>query len=296
VNLSLSLLALSVPFVGGDSHVSKPSGVIPGAVPSKVECFTTKGNFVVEVHNNWAPIGASHFLELVADNFFTDIALFRCVPKFLAQFGISADPAKKHWHNKVIKDDPHQDELKHGLKKYQMSYAGGGKNSRSTHLFIAYEDLPGLGKSDWEVPFGIVTEGRETIDAWYTGYGDMPPWGKGPEQGKIHNRGNQYIHEEYPLTDFIKSCRILKEDGSSTTGGDQSLRDHITSFHTKKDKDKDRLLRSDRLTQDARGLDTSEEDSRARNKAFTAVAVLVVAIGLLLCLYKFSTISEGKSQ
>jgi hypothetical protein len=28
------------------------------------------------------------------------------------------------------------------------------------------------------VPFGIVTEGRDTIDSWYTGYGDMPPWGK----------------------------------------------------------------------------------------------------------------------
>lgn len=165
-----SLLALSVPFVGGDS--SAPSG------STKVECVTTKGTFVVEVHNEWAPIGAPHFLELVADNFFNDIALFRCVPNFLAQFGISADPSKKHWHNKVIPDDKHQDELQHGLKKYQMSYAGSGKNSRSTHLFIAYEDLPGLGKSDWEVPFGIVTEGRETIDAWYTGYGDMPPWGK----------------------------------------------------------------------------------------------------------------------
>jgi cyclophilin family peptidyl-prolyl cis-trans isomerase len=147
VNLR-ALLALSVPFVGGETGASLSVGSL--ATPVNVECVTTKGNFIVQVHHDWAPLGASHFLALVADNFFTDIALFRCVPKFLAQFGISADPAKKHWHNEVIADDPHGDEMRHGLKKYQVSYAGSGKHSRSTHLFVAYEDLPGLGKSDWE--------------------------------------------------------------------------------------------------------------------------------------------------
>ena len=29
-----------------------------------------------------------------------------------------------------------------------------GDNSRSTHIFIALEDLDFLGKSPWEVPFG----------------------------------------------------------------------------------------------------------------------------------------------
>lgn len=142
-----SLFSLSVPFVGGG--VVLPTGG-PVSPPISVECVTTKGNFVVQVHHDWAPVGAPHFLKLVKDDFFTDMALFRCVPKFLAQFGISADPSKKHWHGDLIPDDPHQGEEVHGLKKYQVSFAGSGKNSRSTHLFIAYEDLPGLGKSDWE--------------------------------------------------------------------------------------------------------------------------------------------------
>ena len=142
VNLR-SIIAFSVPFV-----LSGPPQD-PLSI-TNVECITTKGNFIVEVHQDWAPIGASHFLKLVADNFYSDIAIFRCVPNFLAQFGISADPSKKHWHNFVIPDDPHGDEMNNGLKKYEMSFAGGGKNSRSTHLFVAYQDLPGLGKSDWE--------------------------------------------------------------------------------------------------------------------------------------------------
>lgn len=151
VNLR-SLLAFSVPFVGGNA--TAPAGSVSmAASPSPitdVECITTKGNFIVQVHHDWAPIGAPHFLNLVKDHFFTDIALYRAVPKFLVQFGISADPTKKHWHNELLRDDPHKNELKYGLKKYQISYAGSGKNSRSTHVFIAYEDLPGLGKSDWE--------------------------------------------------------------------------------------------------------------------------------------------------
>ena len=67
-------------------------------------------------------------------------------------------------------------------------------------------------------------------------------------------------------------------------------------------KEKDRSLRSDKLKLSAgserapTGRVASDEELQARNKAFTAVAVLIVAIGLLMCLYKFSTITEGKSK
>ena len=79
---------------------------------------------------------------MVKAGFYTDIALFRCVKKFLVQFGISDNPDMKHWHNEVIKDDAD----KHmGIKKHYVSFAGGGKNTRSTQMFIAFEDLNWLG-------------------------------------------------------------------------------------------------------------------------------------------------------
>jgi hypothetical protein len=35
---------------------------------------------------------------------------------------------------------------------------------------------------------GQVIEGHETIDKLYKGYGDIPPFGPGPDQGKLHNQ------------------------------------------------------------------------------------------------------------
>jgi len=98
------------------------------------------------VEPDWAPLGAARFLELVQDGFFTDIALFRCVARFLTQFGISENPKMKHWHNAVIPDDPQIPGR--GIKKNYVSFAGGGRNSRSSQIFIAFEDLPFLGKPE----------------------------------------------------------------------------------------------------------------------------------------------------
>jgi peptidyl-prolyl cis-trans isomerase A (cyclophilin A) len=117
-----------------------------------VECSTSKGPLKIEIYREWSPLGADRFLELVKDQFFTNIGLFRCVHNFLVQFGISEDPAKKHWHGESIKDDPN---LHKRIKKHFLSYAGGGPNTRSTQLFIAFEDLDFLGKEPWETPFGM---------------------------------------------------------------------------------------------------------------------------------------------
>ena len=118
-----------------------------------VVCDTTQGMLRIEIYESWAPLGAKRFLELVKDNFFTDIAFFRCVSGFLTQFGITDNPSKKHWHRETILDDPN---LHKGIKENYLSFAGGGPNTRSTQLFIAFKDLPFLGKEPWEVPFGKV--------------------------------------------------------------------------------------------------------------------------------------------
>lgn len=118
------------------------------------------------------------------------------------------DPAKKHWHRKEIMDDPMPPNNK--IKKYMLSYAGSGPNSRSTQLFIAFEDLDFLGKAPWEVPFGRVVDGFSVIDSLYKGYGDIPPYGGGPDQQKIHNRGTAYLEENFPKLDYLQSCRVIE--------------------------------------------------------------------------------------
>ena len=58
----------------------------------RVRLETTKGAVVLEVHPDWAPLGADRFRELVENGFYTDVAFFRVLDGFVAQFGISGDP------------------------------------------------------------------------------------------------------------------------------------------------------------------------------------------------------------
>src|SRR5271170_4945398 len=73
----------------------------------KAQFTTTRGDFVVEVHRAWAPLGADRFYNLVKSGYFTNAAFFRVVPGFIVQFGLNASPAvNKVWEHANIKDDP----------------------------------------------------------------------------------------------------------------------------------------------------------------------------------------------
>lgn len=134
------------------------------------------------------------------------------------QFGIgyTTDLELKRFSQSTIPDDPKQPHLL-PFKEGMMSFAGSGPNSRSSQMFIAYDNAGGLGQSPWETPFGKVTSGMENVKNFYKGYGDMPPWGKGPLQGPIHNRGASYIESDFPLLDKFETCsvqRIKQSDGN----------------------------------------------------------------------------------
>lgn len=61
---------------------------------------------------------------------------------------------------------------------------------------------------DWETPVGYVIEGLDVVKRLYSSYGDMPPWGNGPEQHKISQFGRRYIEEQFPDLDEILSCKV----------------------------------------------------------------------------------------
>ncbi|CAN0129694.1 unnamed protein product [Ectocarpus sp. 6 AP-2014] len=183
---------------------------------TRVECTTTASPeaFTLEVYHSWSPNGAERFVDLVKDDYFTDVALFRCVKNFLVQFGISPDassPKKKFWREKgPIEDDPN---LQIRFKRGMLSFAGSGPNSRGTQVFITFADIPHLGKTPWETPLGIVTQGMDTVvDKFYTGYGDQQPFNQdGINQGTLQSRGNAYLREEFPEISYLKECRVVGE-------------------------------------------------------------------------------------
>jgi hypothetical protein len=56
---------------------------------------------------------------------------------------------------------------------------------------------------------GQVIEGQSTLNALYKDYGDIPPFGSGPDQQEIHRQGNGYVRSLFPQTDFIHSCHLV---------------------------------------------------------------------------------------
>jgi peptidyl-prolyl cis-trans isomerase A (cyclophilin A) len=171
----------------------------------KVKFETTKGDVVILVHRDWAPKGADRFYNLVKIGYFKDIAAFRVINNFMAQFGIHGNPkVASAWKNAKIQDD----EVKESNTRGRITFATAGPNTRTTQLFINYKDnsnLDGMGFA----PFGEVVEGMEIVDSWYKGYGEGAPRGKGPMQGRVQAQGNQYLKTDFPELDYIKSASLL---------------------------------------------------------------------------------------
>jgi len=90
-----------------------------------------------------------------------------------------------------------------------VSFAMSGPNSRTTQVFINYDDrnanLDGMGFA----PFGRVVQGIEVVDALYSGYGEGAPRGRGPDQGRIQALGNAYLNSRFPKLDYIVKAVIV---------------------------------------------------------------------------------------
>ena len=191
---------------GAGKAAEPPSLLKPGSLKAKApnlykaQFTTTKGDFIVEVHREWAPLGADRFYNLVRAGFFTNASFFRVLPGFVVQFGLSADPAvNKVWQNANIIDDP----VRTGNKRGNLVFATAGPNTRTTQLFINFKDNTPLDSQGFAA-FGTVVEGMDTVvDKIYSGYGERP------DQGKLTQEGDAYVSKNFPMIDKIKSANIL---------------------------------------------------------------------------------------
>ena len=166
---------------------------------------TNEGEFVIQVVKAWAPVGANRFYNLVQRGYYDDARFYRAVQGFMVQFGMHADPAvTAAWRAVPITDDPVVQSNARGYVTFAKSSA---PNSRTTQLFINLVDNYNLDASGF-APFGRVVEGMEVVDRLYTGYGDGPPSGRGPNQGNINAEGNAYLQRDFPELDFIQRATI----------------------------------------------------------------------------------------
>jgi peptidyl-prolyl cis-trans isomerase A (cyclophilin A) len=167
---------------------------------------TTHGAFIIEAHRSWAPRGVDRFYNLVRMGFFDDTRFFRVIDGFMAQFGIPGDPAvAARWREANLEDDPVTQSNLRGFVTFAQS---GAPNSRSTQVFIDYNNHPRLDSSGF-APFGKVVQGMDVVDALYKGYGEGAPEGPGPAQDRIQAEGNAYLDKEFPKLDRILAAQLI---------------------------------------------------------------------------------------
>jgi peptidyl-prolyl cis-trans isomerase A (cyclophilin A) len=198
----ISVLAVPAVQAAGLSDPASLNETAPDVY--KVKFDTSKGPFVVEVHRDWAPNGADRFYNLVKNGFYDNDRFFRVVEGFMVQFGINGNPKLSSvWRDASIKDDPVTQSNKRGM----ITFATSGPNSRTTQVFINFNNNVGLDGQGFS-PFGQVVSGMKVVDSLYNGYGEGAPRGSGPDQGRVQSEGNAYLNKDFPMLDYIKKATI----------------------------------------------------------------------------------------
>jgi len=170
----------------------------------------------------WAPRAAARFLELVRSKYYDGVAFNRVVPNLLTQFGIAKDfPTREK--EKLVRmwdDFPKQIKFEPGT----LSFSGTGHDSRTTEIFVVMpgvskKQLEKFGENSWETPFATIDGdvNKSALNDVYSGYGDMPPFAKGPVSAKIYAADGYttYLPRKFPQLDYINNCHIVDEVGIS---------------------------------------------------------------------------------
>jgi peptidyl-prolyl cis-trans isomerase A (cyclophilin A) len=179
--------------------------VAPNLFRVKIE--TTAGDFVIEVHRDWAPNGADRFYQLVKEHYYDDSRFYRVVSGKWAQFGISGHPkTAQKWVKRTISDD----QVRRSNLRGFIAFANTGPNTRSTQVYINLGDNSRNDAEPAFAPFGKVVEGMDIVEKLYSGYGETSGGGmRAGHQQKLFSEGNAYLDREFPKLDKLIRARFV---------------------------------------------------------------------------------------
>jgi peptidyl-prolyl cis-trans isomerase A (cyclophilin A) len=212
----LSVLLASGAVAGGCARgegplVSPNDAELNQAAPDsfRVAFVTNRGKFTVMARRAWSPHGVDRFYYLTKHGYYDSTYFFRVVDNFVAQFGISGNPAVSDaWQDRRIPDDP----VRHSNTRGTLAFASEGPNTRTVQLFINLRDNPQLDSYGGGFPpIGELIGGLPVVASLYDGYGEGAPSGLGPRQDLIEGQGNAYLRRYFPKLDFIVRASIERE-------------------------------------------------------------------------------------
>lgn len=165
------LLFCAVPAPGQEapSTTATPSPPKTGHTMKQVLLKTTRGDIVIALDEEKAPLTVANFLAYVNDGFYDGTIFHRVIPGFMIQGGgMTADMGQK------ANRGPIKNEADNGLKNRRGTLAMARTqvvDSATSQFFINLVDNPFLDHQDPSpqgygyAVFGEVTEGMETVDA-----------------------------------------------------------------------------------------------------------------------------------
>jgi homoserine O-acetyltransferase len=170
----------------------------------RVGVETSRGRFVLEVHRDWAPVGADRFYNLVRAGFYDDSRFYRVTARF-TQFGIPGNPeVAALWRTPTLPDDP----VRQSNTRGRFAFAMTGPNARTTQIYICKTDMSSQDR-DGFAPLGMVVAGMEVVDALYAGYGESAGGGmRGGKQDRIFAEGNAHLDRDFPKLDRLIRARV----------------------------------------------------------------------------------------
>ena len=173
----------------------------------KVRLETTRGNIVIEIRREWAPIGVDHFYNLARAGYYDQSRFFRVVKDRWTQFGINGDPKISNvWRSRTIPDDPRRLSNTRGT----LAYAFAVPNGRTTQVFFNTRDNSEAHDKEPFVPFGRVVEGLDVLDSLYSEYGETSGGGiRAGKQAPLFEEGNAYLSREFPKLDLINRAVLI---------------------------------------------------------------------------------------
>jgi peptidyl-prolyl cis-trans isomerase A (cyclophilin A) len=172
----------------------------------RVRFETTQGDIELAVYREWSPAGVDRLYNLVRAGYFEDIAFYRVLPGFVAQFGMHPVPAvNEAWLDSPLPDEPVLQRNERGT----LTYAKAGPNTRTTQFFINYRDNSEVLDAQGFTPIGRVVEGMDRLLLIYGDYGDFPPLGNAPDMTCMMRGGNAYLERSYERLDYIRSATLI---------------------------------------------------------------------------------------
>jgi len=145
---------------------SAPSGLAAGEQRT-VTIQTPKGDIVLDVEANLAPVAAANFVALATCGYYDGVIFHRVVPGFVIQGGdgqygwigaLDRSKVGQGGPGYLFNDEPVNGDYTRGT----VAMANSGVNTNGSQFFICTADLASLPKS--YTIFGHVTSGMDVVD------------------------------------------------------------------------------------------------------------------------------------